>query len=149
MLATGAPSPVPLVADAGRAPITVRVPAALMLARGLDTLTVSVDPDSLAPVELGVEPGMQLGVVSDVVVFAQGQPAPDHGRRGLSSGVDFAQDTDTWSTARDGLPVPGRKYEAQMRLTLFETDVPPGSHWDPEAGRYAVLWTRTLRQAEE
>jgi hypothetical protein len=140
---------VPLVADSGRPHITVRVPAALMLARGLDTLTVSVDPASLAPVELNAEPGMTLGVATDVVVFVQGQAAPDHGRRGLSSGVGFAQDTDTWSAAQDGLPVPGRKYEAEMRLTLFETDVPPGSHWNPEAGRYEVLWARTLRQAEE
>jgi hypothetical protein len=140
---------VPLVAEAGRPSITVRVPAALMLARGLDSLTVSVDPDSLAPVELGADPGMVLGVATDVVVFAQGEPAPDHGRHGLSSGVDFALGTDTWNAAQDGLPVPGRKYEARMRLTLFETDVPPGSHWQPEAGRYEVLWTRTLRQAEE
>jgi hypothetical protein len=36
-----------------------------------------------------------------------------------------------------------------MHLVLFETDVPPQHEWDPHAGHYKALWTRTLRQAEE
>jgi len=144
-----APSPARLVADAGTRQVTVRVPAAMTLARALDTLTVAVDPASLAATQVTVDPGMQLGVETDVVVFAQGQPRPAEGRHGLSSGADFQLGSDTWNSAQDGLPVPGRKYVAEMQLVLFETDVPPGHHWDPHAGRYAALWTRTLRQAEE
>ncbi len=116
--------------------MSVRVPAALTLARALDTLTVAVDPASLATTQVAADPGMILGVETDVVVFAQGGPRPAEGRHGLSSSTDFDVGTDTWSTAHDGLPVPGVKYVAEVQLVLFETDVPPGHMWDPHAGKY-------------
>jgi hypothetical protein len=129
--------------------LSVRVPAALTLARALDTLTVAVDPASLAATQVPADPGMVLGVETDVVVFPQGGARPSGSRHGHASGTDFDVGTDTWQTARDGLPVPGVKYVAEMQLVLFETDVPPGPMWDPHAGKYEALWTRTLRQAEE
>ena len=134
---------------AGSRMVSVRVPAALRLARGLDTLSVGVDPASLAGTQVAVDPGMTLGVETDAAVFAQGQPAPAPGRHRLSSGADFDLGASIWNAAEDGLPEPGTKYAAEMRLVLFETDVAPGSHWDPHAGHYKGLWTRTLRQAEE
>lgn len=133
----------------GMRQVAVRVPAALTLARALDTLTIAVDPGSLAATEVTADPGMVVGVETDVVVFAQGGARPAEGRHGLSSGTDFDVGTDTWSTAHDGIPVPGVKYVAEMQLVLFETDVPAGHLWDPHAGKYRALWTRTLRQAEE
>lgn len=139
-----------MVGDAaGTRSLSVRVPAALTLARALDTLTVSVDPASLAATQVEAEPGMVLGVETDVVVFAQGEARPTQGRHGYASGTDFALGADTWSTAHDGIPVPGVKYVAEVQLVLFETDIPSGYLWDPHAGRYRALWTRTLRQAEE
>jgi hypothetical protein len=140
----------------------VRVPAALTLSRAIDTLSVAVDPASLAEVDVTVVPGRVVGVESDVVVFAQGEPrprcaatgeterpSPECGRHGVSASTDFDVGTATWSTTRDGLPLPDVKYVAEMRLVLFATDVPPGHEWDPHAGRYEVLWTRILQQAEE
>jgi hypothetical protein len=127
----------------------VRVPAALSLSRGLDTLSVSIDPASLADTEVTVDPGMLLGVESDTMVFPVGQQPPEAGRRGYTSGTDFSLGTSTWSTRTDGIPVPGKRYVAEMRLVLFETDVPSQHEWDPHSGRYKALWTRTLRQAEE
>jgi hypothetical protein len=139
-----------MVADAaGTRSLSVRVPAALTLARALDTLTVAIDPASLAATQVEAEPGMTLGVETDVVVFAQGEARPSLGRHGYAPGTDFALGADTWSTAHDGMPVPGVKYVAEVQLVLFETDVPPGPMWDPHAGKYRTLWTRTLRQAEE
>jgi hypothetical protein len=129
--------------------LSVRVPAALTLARALDTLTIAVDPASLAATQVAADPGMVLGVETDVVVYPQGGERPAHGRHGLSPGADFGGALHTWSTAKDGLPVPGVKYVAEAELVLFETDVPAGSAWDPHAGRFKVLFTRTLRQAEE
>lgn len=127
----------------------MRVPAALALARALDTLTIAVDPASLAATQVAADPGMVLGVETDVVVYPQGGERPSRGRHGLSSGAEFGGERNTWSTARDGLPVPGVKYVAEAELVLFETDVPAGPAWDPHAGRFKVLFTRTLRQAEE
>ena len=143
------PSPSPGSDAAAPSVVSVRVPAALSLARALDSLSVAVDPGSLAVTQVTVNPGMTLGVETHVAVFAQGQPPPQPARHGLTSGTDFALGTSIWNTAQDGLPVPGTKYVAEMQLELFETDVPPGHSWDPHAGRYKALWTRTLRQAEE
>jgi hypothetical protein len=128
---------------------SVRVPAALSLSRGLDTLSVSIDPTSLADTEVMVDPGMLLGVESDTVVFPVGQQPPAAGRKGYASGTSVSLGTSTWSTRSDGIPVPGTRYVAEMRLVLFETDVPSQHEWDPHSGRYKTLWTRTLRQAEE
>ncbi len=128
---------------------SVRVPAALSLSRGLDTLSVSIDPASLADTEVTVDPGMHLGVESDTVVFALGQQPPESGRKGYASGTDFSLGTSTWSTRADGIPASGTRYVAEMRLVLFETDVPVQHDWDPHSGKYKALWMRTLRQAEE
>jgi len=128
---------------------SVRVPAALSLSRGLDTLSVSIDPASLADMDVTVDPGMILGVESDTVVFALGQQPPANGRKGYASGTDFSLGTSTWSTRADGIPAPGTRYVAEMTLVLFETDVPAQHDWDPHSGRYRALWKRTLRQAEE
>lgn len=128
---------------------TVRVPAALSLSRGLDTLSVSIDPASLADTVVTVDPGMLLGVESETVVFPLGQQPPAAGRRGYASGASFSLGTGTWSTHADGIPVPGTRYVAEMRLVLFETDVPAQHEWTPHAGRFKALWARTLRQAEE
>ncbi len=127
----------------------VRVPAALSLSRGLDTLSVSIDPASLADTAVTVDPGMVLGIESDTAVFPVGQQPPAGGRKGYVSGTSFSLGTSTWTTRSDGVPQPGIRYVAEMRLVLFETDVPPGHSWDPHSGRYKALWTRTLRQAEE
>ena len=129
--------------------IKVRVPAALGIARALDTLSVSVDPSSLADTTVRVDGGMIVGVESETVVFPVGQPRPASGRHGFRSGADFTLGVDTWSASTDGIPVPGTKYVAEMRLVLFETDVPPQPRWNPHAGRFEALWTRTLKQAEE
>lgn len=127
----------------------VRVPGALSLSRGLESLSVSIDPTSLAETHVTVDPGMVLGVESDTVVFPVGRPPPAMGRKGYASGASFSLGTLTWSSRTDGLPVPGSRYVAEMRLVLFETDVPAQHEWDPHSGRYKALWTRTLRQAEE
>jgi hypothetical protein len=136
---------------AGARVISVRVPAALRIERGLDTLSVSIDEASLAPTDVTADPGMVLGVQTDVYVFPQGQPRPSTGRHGLASSTDFAAGfgVDTWNTAQNGVPAPGKRHVVEMDLVLFETDVAPGHEWDPHAGKYKPLWTRTLRQAEE
>jgi hypothetical protein len=133
----------------GSLQVSVRVPAALTVARALDTLTVAVDPASLAATVVAADPGMVLGVETDVVVFAQGEKPPPSMRHGLTSGTGFDVGRDTWSTAQDGIPLSGVKYVAEMEVVLFETDVPAGPMWDPHAGKYRALWRRTLRQAEE
>jgi len=129
--------------------VEVRVPGALSVARGIDTLAVSIDPVSFASTVVTVDPGTTLGVETYVFVFTDRQSRPTQGRHGLASGADFALGTYRWNTRQDGLPPSDAKYVAEMDLVLFETDVPPTHLWDPHAGAFKPLWTRTLRQAEE
>ena len=133
---------------AGRAEV-VDVPAALRIARGLDTLSVELDPDALAKSTVHVEPGRTLGVAYTTRIFEQGRTKLQSERHGYVSGRGFDLGTSVWHTAADGLPQPGQKYLVEMKLVLFETDVKPGPHWNPHAGRFHVLLERTLRQAEE
>jgi hypothetical protein len=130
--------------------ITVRVPNALRVARSLDSLSVDIDESAGAETTVRADPGMVLGVESEVRVFGRGHPGDSGpGRHGYASGASFDVGPSIWSTRQDGLPQADEKYEAEMKLILFETDVPPGHAWDPHAGQFKILLTRTLRQAEE
>ena len=144
-------SPSPPADASGIIELSLRVPAALAVTRALDTLSVAVDPDSLGLTQVTAHAGTVIGVETDVRVFRRGQAEtkPLLERHAVGSGPDFDVGSTTWSTGQDGLPVPDTKYVVEMRLALFETDVPKSAHWDPHAGHFSTLWTRTLRQAEE
>lgn len=129
--------------------LAVRVPAALSLGRAIDSLSVAVDPASLAFTQVTADAGKIIGVEREVFVFQEGRARPASGRRAVAPGTAFTASTDTWTAKQDGIPVSGAHYVAEVRFVLFETDVPLGSGWDPHAGHYKPLWSRTLRQAEE
>lgn len=135
-------------AEAGRT-MVVQVPAALRIARGLDTLSVELDPDLLAKTTVHVDPGRTVGVAYTTRVYERGKKRLQSERHGYVSGRGFDLGTSIWHTATDGLPQRGKKYRVEMELVLFETDVKPGPHWNPHAGHFHVLLERTLRQAEE
>lgn len=131
--------------------VTVRVPGALLIARGLDTLSVRIDPAAEGETTVRVDAGMVLGVESETRVFERGRPGEASPARHVDTpGAALDAAGATWTTRQDGLPEPGKEYAAEMKLVLFETDVPPAPAWDPRAGgHFHVLLERTLRQAEE
>ena len=129
--------------------VVVRVPAALRIARGLDTLSVELDPDARAEMTVKVTPPSTLGVAYTTRVFEAGGTRVVSERHGDVPGPGFDLGTLVWRSDQDGLPQPGRKYVVEMRLVLFETEVAPGPRWNPHKGRFRSLLTRTLRQAEE
>jgi hypothetical protein len=133
----------------GMVQLSVRVPAALSVARAIDTLSVAVDPASLGLMQVTAHAGTFIGVETDVFVFAKQKARPVLEHRGVASSADFDVGSSTWNTQRDGVPEPGTKYVVEMQLVLFETDVLPAPAWDPHAGSFKPLWTQTLRQAEE
>ena len=139
---------------AGPREIAVRVPAGLRLARSLEALTVSIDPAMLATTHVTAGAGMVVGVETDTVIRPLGGADPPSRfaaprRHALGPGTDFEAGAATWTEVADGIPEAGTRYAAEMEIVLFETDVPPRPGWDPHAGRFRALWTRTLRQAEE
>jgi hypothetical protein len=143
------PSTLLPVDGSGLVQLSVRVPAALSVARAIDTLSVAVDPASLGQMQVTAHAGTFIGVEADVFVFDHEKARPVLERRGVGSGADFDVGSNTWNTKQDGVPEPGTKYVVEMQLVLFETDVAPAPTWDPHAGNFNPLWTQTLRQAEE
>jgi hypothetical protein len=127
----------------------VRVPAALEIARAIDTLSVATDPASLALTQVTAEAGMFIGLEREVFVFPEGRAPPPSGRRSVVPSVDFTANVDTWTTGHDGIPAAGTRYAVEVRFALIETDVPPAEGWKPDAGSCKTLWSRTLRQTEE
>ena len=124
------------------------VPTRLAISRTATTLSISVD-DAREEVVIDATPGLILGVQSQLVVDAEGAAKPRVGRTGLSGGTDFNLGTSIFNRAQDGLPVPGAHYVVGLRVSVFETDRPPGHLWSPEGPKYRVLWTRTLEQRVE
>ncbi len=120
-----------------------------MVARSLDTLSVGIDPSSLALTQVPAGEGAFLGVEAEAHVYPRGQERPVAERHLVSSSPTFDVAACAWSRTPDGVPLPDVKYVVEMQLVLFETDVPPAREWEPHAGKYKALWTRTLRQAEE
>jgi hypothetical protein len=129
---------------------SMRVPAGLRLARSLDSLTVSFDPAAMATTTLSVDPGLVVGLETTSRVFPLGGTRPSQpGGTARSSPPSFDGNVAVYDTKTDGLPVPGTRYVAEVTVVLFETDVAPQREGSPRSDRYKVLWTRTLRQAEE
>jgi len=139
-----------LGADAsGLVQLSLRVPAALMIERAMDTLSVAIDPATLGLTQVAADAGMVLGVETQTRVFPKGRQQDALERRAVARGADLAAGATTWIAKKDGIPEPGTEYVVEMRIVLFETDVPASNAWDPHAGNFKSLWTRTLRQAEE
>jgi hypothetical protein len=133
----------------GPVQLSLRVPAALMVERAMDTLSVGIDPATLGLTQVTADAATVLGVETQTRVFPEGRPREALDRRAIGAGTNFDMGATTWSTMKDGIPQPDTKYVVEMQIVLFETDVPVASHWDPHAGNFTPLWSRTLRQAEE
>ena len=139
-----------LGADAsGPAQLSLRVPAALMVERGIDSLSTGIDPATLGLTQVTADAATVVGVETQTRVFPAGRPREGLERRAVGPGTDLAIGATTWSTTKDGIPQPDTKYVVEMRIILFETDVRVAVPWDPHAGNFKPLWTRTLSQAEE
>jgi hypothetical protein len=145
-------APAPLPADApGVVALSVRVPAGLAISHAIDAISVAVDPASFGLTEVSAHASTIVGIETHVLVYPRGQAraAALVERRAVAPGTDFEVATSTWTTAQDGVPASDARYTVEMQLVLFETDVALTKPWDPHAGDFRVLWTRTLRQAEE
>jgi hypothetical protein len=121
----------------------LKVPARLSISRTEDRLEVSVDLGSLAPVSVELGKGHFSGFKHELRVYRDGA-AVVSGRHGLSTSPDIG--TAMINAKEDGIPKAGQTYRVEVKLELFETDVPPGHHWRPEGGAYRVLWSKTLSE---
>ncbi len=141
------------IADADpsiRHPISVRVPTKLRIERTMGMLSVEIDTNSFESTNLMVGTNMVTGSDNCLYVYPFGAPRPSQAKVESMSGIDCFIGGIFHETDLDGIPAPGKKYEVEADLTIFETDIPPQHMWCPSGGKkYKVLWRQTLKQTVE
>ena len=114
----------------------IEVPTRLLVESKAGSFRVSVDPKGKKKVGVQVRAGMILGTEM-TLTMAQGGKEIEH-QVGLSSGTSFDHGESIF-------PAEGHQgARVEVRLKLFETDVPVRSHWSPAGASYRVLWEGTL-----
>jgi hypothetical protein len=138
--------PVPTADPSIRCDKEFRVPTQLQVSQTGRSVGVEAAPGSLATVKVTVGKDMVTGLRHEVFVF-RGAKLVLSGPGGLQSKpadntyADIA--VSIGEVGGKDLP-PSETYAVAVRLTLFETDIPPQHLWVPETGRYKALWTRML-----
>lgn len=142
--------PIPPIADADpsiRHPFSVQVPTALLIRRTEDELAVGFAP--LRSTNLTVGSKMVTGTEWEMHIYRDGAPVQlqRHPVRSVGTGLRFEPWETTFTTKQDGLPQAGEEYVVELRLTMFETDLPAQHMWSPQSGKhYRIMWTQTFRE---
>jgi hypothetical protein len=120
----------------------------LRIKRTDDQISVGVDPGRLKSVELGVGKNMVVGFKHELFVYREDKLIESHpgGMQSPPDGVSYSTLAYSFKRGTDKIPQPGETYRVEVRLSLFETDIPTQHFWQPESGKYRVLWTKTLKQ---
>jgi hypothetical protein len=134
--------------------IVVSVPARLSVERTLDRISVGFDPASPRNVKIAAGRNMTVGVKYEMRVYAAGERRPLNagavGYAGISESVSaslrgLVNGRDFLNTAQGGIPSPGKRYNIEEEVFIFETDVPARHMWMPESKKYRVLWEKRLK----
>lgn len=123
----------------------VMVPTTINVERSESQIGVGIDRATFKSESLLVGENMIVGFAWETDVLSGGKVVST-GRRGLGTPGNSVS---YYNASQDGIPRPGEKYTVEVRLTVFETDLPPQHFWSPESGKYRVLTTKTLRGGDE
>jgi hypothetical protein len=137
-----------------REKVQVKIPTRFKIERTADTLTITLDANSLETTNLMVGKNMVTGIETEFNIYGveNGQiivPSKSQENLGLQDGLDFGFEPYTWHSAQDGIPMLGTRYVVEENLKIFETDIPAQHMWNPQSKNYKVLWQRTLKQNVE
>ncbi|HWB60258.1 MAG TPA: hypothetical protein VG733_12250 [Chthoniobacteraceae bacterium] len=133
--------------------LAVKVPTQFRVTRSIGAMAVNIDTGdkTLADVKIDVGSAMITGVQYEWFVYPKGSPR-SKARTGSSylGGTNFKAFTfeDVLRSNASGVPFPkpGVTYIVEMKLTVFETDV-PFQKWNfTDIEKYKVLWTHTLKK---
>ncbi len=94
---------------------------------------VEIDPRSFKPVEIQVGEKMVIGTRSTITLL----PEEERGSITLYDDVPRAD--------RGALDVGPGAAEVQVRVEVFETDIPAQHLWQPTSGKYLILGEWRLR----
>ncbi|GAF87043.1 unnamed protein product, partial [marine sediment metagenome] len=109
-----------------------------------DRISISFDTDSLEEIELEIGYKMVTGFRREIFVISDGEKAS----YGFGLGTSASFGTRFLSRQLHGIPMNKEKYVVEVRLTIFETDIPSQHMWNPKSDKYKELWTNTLRSSE-
>ena len=129
--------PVPTADPAVRSEKAFRVPGRLRVCRLGRYVGVEAVPGAPEAVQVSVGKDMVTGLRYEVSVHRAGKLvlSGPGGMQSRSDGI-YAEVAATVGEVGSKDFQPGQRYQATLRLTLFETDIPPQHCWAPETGRY-------------
>jgi hypothetical protein len=139
-----------------RHPVVVPMPTRLTVERKSDRLSVGFDSASEKKVKIMVGKKMSIGVKYEMRVYAKGDARPRNpGGVGFASIIepvttsepDLLNGRALLNSADGGIPAPGNRYVIEEDVSIFETDIPAQHMWNPESGRYRVIWAEKLKTA--
>jgi hypothetical protein len=144
LLACEGPKPMPpTTAPPPERPTTqALVPRRFVIKRIRDAVEVRWDTERRRGVAFDAYPSTTKGVETELSVL-HGDKQLEH-EVALASGFSFDGATHLYA----GLAAPSASEPLVLvaKVTLFETDVPPGHHWMPRSGKYRVLWEGMVTQ---
>lgn len=111
---------------------TIEVPTRLIVKRDGIRADVELDPRSFKAVEIEVGRKMVVGTRTTTTLL----PEEENGAISLTDGV---------VTAGGSFEIGPGAAEVQVRVEVFETDIPAQHRWQPTSGKYRVLGEWRLR----
>jgi hypothetical protein len=134
--------------------VVVPMPTRLSVERKAGRLSVGFDLASSRKVKITVGRKMSIGVKYEIRVYAKGDARPripgGVGYASIKEPVatsepDFLNGRAFLNSADGGNPTPGKRYVVEDDVSIFETDIPAQHMWNPESGRYRVIWGEKLK----
>ena len=137
--------PIPTADPTVRSEKEFRVPTQLRVSRSGPYVGVESVPGELETVKVTVGKDMVTSLSYAPSVYREGKLIQSRPAN-MQSGPDttYAQVAALIGEVGSKDFQPGEKYQVKLRLTLFETDIPTQHFWQPDSGRYKVLWSKTL-----
>lgn len=111
----------------------IQIPTQVLVQRDGNRAEVEIDPRSFKPVEIQVGEKMVIGTRSTITLL----PEEERGSITLYDDVPRAD--------RGALDVGPGAAEVQVRVEVFETDIPAQHLWQPTSGKYLILGEWRLR----
>ena len=133
--------------------VRVEVPTRFKITRTNGVLTVALDANTLEKTNLIAGENMVLGIEARLSVYFQmnSQIVLINGQGfEMRDGTDFDFAPHTFEIPFSKNDTKYKtKYTVEEDLNIFETDIQPQHLWNPQNGKYSVLWQRKLRHTFE
>jgi len=128
---------------------TIQIPSRLVFTQSDGVLSVAVDPEGYKPVEISVGLKMIVGTRCKTIVYPATEPrsANPIGSTLHMGGADMSLlgGPISYMLTGEGGPLPGNRYNVELIIEVFETNLSGGHFWMPEGHKFKVLFTKTIK----